>query len=128
MSTTQHRKVVHVDKNGVRLEFNDDEAISVETTINATCDNPTCGTIHGKPGPTTFSWVMEKAQSDRYAIPDAQYHGASFAFFQQPTKWFCSRLCHKDGTREWNPPLSPKEQEQIEAACAAVDKAKVEEP
>ena len=128
MSTTQHRKVVHVDKSGVRLEFNDDEAISVETTITAVCDNPTCGNIHGKPGPTTVSWVMEKAKEDLHAIPDAQYHGISVAGFQQDTKWFCSRLCMKDGMRDWVPQLSPREQEQIDAACAAVDKAKVEEP
>lgn len=120
MGATQTRKVVVISKNGQRQEFNDDDSINVETTVTSVCDNPTCAKLHGKEAPATVRFVLEKAQTDPNAIPDEQYAGISWAGFQQETKWFCSRLCLKDGTRDWTPALSPRQQTQIDAACAQV--------
>jgi hypothetical protein len=120
MGATQSRKVVVINKNGQRQEFNDDDSINVETTVTSVCDNPTCAKLHNKEAPASVSFVLEKVQTDPNEVPDEQYAGISRAGFQQETKWYCSRLCEKEAVRDWVAPLSPRQQNQLDRACEKV--------
>ena len=120
MGATQTRKVVVISKNGQRQEFNDDDSVNVETTVTSVCDNPNCAKAHNKEAPVSVSFVLEKTQTDPNAVPDEQYAGISRAGFQQETKWYCGRLCEKEAVRDWTPNLSPRQQAQVDAACAKV--------
>ena len=122
MGLTQTRKITITGLNGGDIVVNDEAQIRIETTVTNTCDNPAC--VEGKDKkPRAITWVMEKATKDSAEIPDEAWRMIHIqGFADDKPKMYCCRQCMRDAMRDYVPPVSPREQARMDAACAAIDK------
>jgi hypothetical protein len=120
------RTLILKDKAGNVIPVEKDSSIAQTTDLKASCDGPRCESRNGQI--VSVAWNQEAAAADPNAVPDAFFRILQIVPNpKDPTKafLFCSRQCAKDYLEYvYVPPLSPREQAEIQQNNAAVDAKK----
>lgn len=109
---TQKITLLNYPEAGVNTNLDPSIQVQGETTLRVSCDSSTCK--------NSVSWVIENAGNTAENVPDDAFRVLILEDFLGKKSVYCSWDCLRRAMKSYIPPLSPREQAEIDAHNATL--------